>query len=458
MSEKLDLLVIGSGPGGYTAAVKAAQMGLSVACAESYENLGGTCLNVGCIPSKSLLHATSLYHRMSGRLSCSASEYMTDMMSEKSGTVRDLNKGIDYLFKKNNVTQVLGRVSFTGHKSVEVNGKTLEPENIIIATGSKPSPLPGVEFSGRVISSTEALSLSSIPEEMVVIGAGNIGLEMGSVWNRLGVKVTVVELSSRVLATSDGEVSKEIEKVLKSQGIDFLLEAKVEGVKYSSDQIARVIAKQKGGDKVELSADVVLVSIGRRPYTEGLELEKAGIEKDERGFIKVNESLETGVPGVYAIGDVIGDPMLAHKAEEEGIFCVETICGQKPAIHYDRIPAITYTEPEVASVGSTEEELKEKGLKYRVGKFPFMANSRSRIMGSGDGFVKVLVSDDDLERILGAHIVGLNAGDLIHELVLAMEFGASPEDVVRTCHGHPTLSEAVREACHDASFGKCLNF
>ena len=457
MSEKLDLLVIGSGPGGYIAAVKGAQMGLSVACVESYESLGGTCLNVGCIPSKSLLHSSGLYKKMSSHMSSTVGDYLESMMSEKTTTVRELNKGIDYLFKKNNVTRITGTAAFTSPGIVEVNGKRLEPRNVIIATGSKPTPFPGVEFGGRVMSSTGLLSLSSVPGEMVVVGAGNIGLEMGSVWQRLGAEVTVVELLDKVLPSSDYEVSAEIEKILKKQGISFLLGAGVESM--DDDGVrAQVKVKRKDGEVITLPADVVLVAIGRRPYTQGLGLDKAGVEQGNRGFIKVDRSLQTNVPGIYAIGDVTGDPMLAHKAEKEAVCCVEIICGQKPEIHYDRIPSVTYTEPEVAAVGSTEEELKAKSVAYKASKFPFMANSRSRVMGDLEGFVKVLVSDDSDGKILGAHIIGPHAGDLIHEFVIAMEFGATSEDLARICHAHPTLSEAVREACHGATFGKCLNF
>jgi len=457
MSDQYDLVVIGGGPGGYVAAIRAAQLGLRTACVEKRGSLGGTCLNVGCIPSKALLQSSEKYEEAAHELKTHGVEVgslklnLKAMMERKEKIVTGLTQGIEFLFKKNKIDYVkgMGRIAKAG--SVVVTGEDgkeseLEAKNILIATGSESMPIPGVEVDEKqIVSSTGALDLSKVPEHFVVIGGGYIGLEMGSVWRRLGAKVTVVEFLDRITPGMDGEVSKNFQRILKKQGMDFRLKTKVTGAKATKDGVTLSVAPADGGDAEELKCDIVLVSVGRRPYTEGLGLDAVGVKTDNRGFIEIDDHFATSVPGIYAIGDCVRGPMLAHKAEDEGVVCAEIISGQSGHINYDAIPGIVYTWPEVASVGKTEEQLKEEGVAYKIGKFPFSANSRARCNDTTDGFVKVL-SDAKTDRILGTHIIGADAGTLIHEIVNVMEFGGSAEDVARTCHGHPTLSEAVKEA------------
>ena len=453
-----DLVVIGGGPGGYVAAIRAAQLGLSVACVEKRDALGGTCLNVGCIPSKTLLQSSHHYEVAGHEFADHGIEAsglklnLSTLMKRKDEVVAGLTKGIDGLFKKNKITRVIGTATIQDSATVVVDtgkGKkkeTLGAENILIATGSESTPLPGIEIDEkRIVSSTGALSLKSVPKKLIVIGAGIIGLELGSVWRRLGAEVTVVEFLDRILPTLDGEVAKQMTRTLKKQGMDIRLSMKVTGAKSTSKGVSLTAEPVAGGDAETLSADVVLVAVGRRPFTEGLGLDKLGVERDKRGFVTVDKDFQTNVPGVFAIGDVIGGLMLAHKAEDEGVAVAEILAGESGHVNYDVIPGVVYTWPEVAGVGKTEEELKEAGVEYRVGKFPFMANSRARCNADSEGFVKIL-ADATTDAILGVHIVGPEAGDLIQEAVVAMEFGGSAEDLARTCHGHPGLAEAVKEA------------
>ena len=456
-TETYDLVVIGGGPGGYVCAIKAAQLGMKVACVEKRGALGGTCLNVGCIPSKALLHSSHLYEEaMHGMASHGIKVQgvgldLGAMLDNKDKVVDGLTKGIEGLFKKNKVAYLVGtgRIAAPGRVAVALNdggSQELEAKHIVIATGSDVMPLPGVEIDEqRIVSSTGALDLDEVPRDLLVIGAGYIGLEMGTVWRRLGSRVTVVEFLDRVTPGMDGEVSKQFERILKKQGIEFRLATKVTGVDTSGARLKVTVEPAKGGEAGEIEADVVLVSIGRRPYTEGLGLEEVGVKLDRAGRVEVDEHYATSVPGIYAIGDVIKGPMLAHKAEEEGSCVAELLAGQKPHLDYDIIPGVVYTAPEVASIGRTEEQLKEAGIDYRVGKFPFLANSRARSTGHTDGFVKLLV-DAATDRVLGAHIMGAEAGTLIAEIAIAMEFGASSEDIARTCHAHPTMEEAIKEA------------
>ncbi len=451
-----DVTVIGGGPGGYVAAIRAAQLGMSVALVEKRATLGGTCLNVGCIPSKSLLHSSHLFeeagHGFAGH-GIKAGKLELDlktMMVHKDGVVGDTVKGVDYLMKKNKITRLLGSGAIVGPGSVTVTSEkgkaeTLTTKNIIIATGSNVAPLGGVDIDEKqIVSSTGALTLSKVPKKMVVVGAGVIGLEMGSVWRRLGAEVTVVEFLGAILPGMDGEVCKTMQKILEGQGMTFKLNAKVTGAKTAKSGVTLDVKPADGGAAEQIKADVVLVAIGRRPYTDGLGLETVGI-KLERGFIPVDGKLQTKAAGIYAIGDVVGGLMLAHKAEEEGVKIAELLAGQAGHVNYDAIPGIVYTSPEVAGLGKTEEQLKEAGVAYSTGKFPFMANARARAMDATDGFVKILV-DKETDEVLGVHIVGAAAGDLIQECVVAMEFGGSAEDIARTCHGHPGLSEVVKEA------------
>ena len=458
MSENsFDVVVIGGGPGGYVAAIRAAQLGLKTACIEKRGALGGTCLNVGCIPSKALLAASHAYEAASHEYAAFGIKIgkvemdVAGMQSHKDKVVADNTKGIEFLFKKNKVTYLIGAGEITGAGTVKLSGKDGEQvvtaKAIIIATGSDVTPLPGVEIDEEVIvSSTGALKLGKIPKSMVVIGGGVIGLELGTVWRRLGTKVTVVEFLDKILPTNDGEVSKTMQKLLAKQGMEFKLGTKVTKAVRKGGHATLTVEPAAGGAAEEIKADVVLVAIGRKPYTDGLGLENVGIEKDVRGFIKVDHYFRTNVAGVFAIGDVIGGAMLAHKAEEEGIALAELLAGEHGHVNYDAIPGVVYTWPEVAAVGKTEEQLKAEGVAYNVGKFPFSANGRARSMNETEGFVKVL-ADAATDRVLGAHIVGPNAGDLLAEMVMAMEFGASAEDVARTCHSHPGLAEAVKEAC-----------
>lgn len=458
MSEtEYDLVVIGGGPGGYVAAIKAAQLGLKVACVDKRGALGGTCLNIGCIPSKALLHSSHLYDEARTGMAkhgvkVSGVELDLDtMMNNKDQVVKSLTQGIEYLFKKNKVEYVLGtaRIESAGKVVVEAKGgatKELATKNILIATGSDVMPLPGVTIDEeRIVSSTGALDLEDVPGHLVIVGAGYIGLEMGTVWRRLGSKVTVVEFLDRITPGMDGEIAKEFQKILTKQGVVFKLGTKVTGVDSTGEQLKVTVEPAKGGAAETIECDTVLVSIGRQPYTAGLGLEAVGVTLDNRGRVETDGHFRTSVPGIWAIGDVIVGPMLAHKAEEEGSCVAEMLAGQKPHIDYDLIPGVVYTEPEVASIGKTEEQLKEAGTAYKVGKFPFMANSRARSVGHTEGFVKIL-ADAATDQVLGAHIIGPEAGILIAEIGVAMEFGASAEDIARTCHPHPTLEEAVKEA------------
>jgi len=451
-----DLVIIGGGPGGYNCAIRAGQLGLKTAIIEKRGKLGGTCLNVGCIPSKALLHAseyfeaaTKTFPSMGIKVSGVALD-LQQMMAQKEEAVDGLTKGVEFLMKKNKVDYLKGTGRILGPGRVEVTDasgakNSLETKNIVIATGSDVTGLPGVEIDEeRIVSSTGALSLGKVPESLVVIGAGVIGLELGSVWRRLGSKVTVVEFLDRVLPTMDGEISKQAERIFKKQGFTFELGHKVVGVEKTAKGVDVAIEPAKGGDKRVLSADVVLIAIGRKPFTTGLGLENAGVRFDQRGFIETDH-FATSAPGVYAIGDCTHGPMLAHKAEEEGGAVAQIIAGQWGHVNPDIIPSVVYTYPEVASVGKTEEELKAAGVKYKVGKFPFMANSRARTNHETDGLVKI-IEDEATRRVIGAHMIGSSVGELIQEVCVAMEFGASAEDIARTCHAHPTMSEAVREA------------
>ena len=456
MAETYDLIVIGGGPGGYVAAIRATQLGLKTACVEKRGSLGGTCLNVGCIPSKALLHNSHLYTEAAHEFKERGIEVgavklnLKKLMSNKDKIVGDLTKGIEFLFKKNKVDylQGLGTIEKLG-TVVVTDGKkktSYETKNIVIATGSDSAPLPGVEVDEKqIVTSTGALSLPKVPKHLVVIGGGVIGLELGSVWARFGAKVTVVEFLNRILPTNDDEVSKQFQRILKNQGFEFRLSTKVTGAKKAKTGVTLTVEPAAGGEAKTLKADVVLLSIGRTPYTEGLGLDAVGVETDARGVIQVDAHFQTNVPGIYAIGDCIPGPMLAHKAEDEGVVVAEILAGQSGHIDYDAIPGIVYTWPEVASVGKTEEQLKEAGRAFKAGKFPFMANSRARCNGDTDGFVKLL-ADAETDEVLGCHIIGADAGNLIQEIVTVIEFGGSAEDVARTCHGHPTMTEAVKEA------------
>lgn len=448
---KHDLIVIGSGPGGYVAAIRAAQLGFDVACVEKEAALGGTCLRIGCIPSKALLESSEKFLETQGALAehgidvSSASLNLANMHKRKDKVVKMLTTGVAGLFKKNGVTRYEGTASFTGSLTLTVSGKDgeteLEAERILIATGSSSVTLPGIDIDGeRVGTSTDALAYAQVPEHLVVIGAGYIGLELGSVWRRLGAKVTVVEYLDRILPGMDAEIAQEALKTFKKQGLEFKLGAKVTSAKAQGDGAVVEIEGQE-----PLSADRVLVAVGRKPNTDGLNVGAIGLELDKRGFVPVDSHFKTKVPGVYAIGDVIGGAMLAHKAEEEGIACVELIATGTGHVNYGAIPGVAYTEPEIASVGKTEEQLKDEGVAYKKGTFPFTANGRARALGHTDGKVKVL-ADAATDRLLGVHIIGSRAGDLIAEAVAAIEFGASAEDVARTSHAHPTLAEAFKEA------------
>jgi len=453
MAEPYDLIVIGAGPGGYVAAIRAAQLGLKTACVEKRGTLGGTCLNVGCIPSKALLESSHLYAEAGkdfAKHGIKLSKVELDlkaMLARKDKVVGQLTQGIEFLFKKNKVEWVKGSAAITGPGEVSVDGKqTLKTKRILIATGSDVMPLPGVNIDEKqIVSSTGALELKKVPKSMVVIGAGYIGLEMGSVWSRLGAKVTVVEFLDRTCPGMDGETAKMLQRLLTRQGLDFKLGSKVTGAKAAKSGVTLSVEPAAGGEAETLKADIVLVSIGRRPYTDGLGLEALDVARDNRGFIQVDAQFQTNVEGIYAIGDAIPGPMLAHKAEEEGIAAVEIMAGQHGHVNYETVPGVVYTWPEVATVGKTEEELKDAGVDYKVGKFPFSANSRAKANDDADGFVKIL-ADAKSDWVLGAHIVGPDAGTLIHEAVMAMEFGGAAEDIARAFHAHPTLNEAVKEA------------
>ena len=453
--EEFDVVVIGGGPGGYVCAIRSAQLGMKTACIESRGSLGGTCLNVGCIPSKSLLHSAEMYYKANtefdkigintGGLSLDVSK----MMQHKLKTVDGLTKGIEFLFKKNKVTYYKGHGSFESAntiniKKVDGSNDQIKGKHIIIATGSSVSNLPNIQIDEKIIvSSTGALSLEKVPQKMVVIGGGVIGLELGSVWMKLGADVEVIEYLDHILPGMDKEISDNFQKILKKQGMKFHLSSKVTSVQNNGSNA--IVEFEENGTANTLEADIVLVAVGRKANTEGLKLENINVATDDRGRVKVDGHLKSNVNGVYAIGDVIAGPMLAHKAEEEGIAVVEMIAGKYGHVNYDVIPGVVYTHPEVASVGKTEEELKKLNIEYNVGKFPFMANSKAKVNDEADGFVKIL-ADKKTDKVLGVHILGPDAGNLIAELALAMEFGASSEDVARTCHAHPTLTEAVKEA------------
>jgi len=453
MADAFDVVVIGGGPGGYVAAIRAAQLGLKTACVDKRGALGGTCLNIGCIPSKALLNSSAKFAETKNGLAKHGVKLdgvaldLNAMMATKDQVVTGLTRGVEQLFKKNKVEWVkgAGRIEKPGVVAID-GGRRLETRNIIIATGSDSVPLKGVDVDEeRIVTSTGALSLKSVPERMVVVGAGYIGLEMGSVWRRLGSKVTVVEFLDRILPGMDGEVAKQFQRILQKQGFEFRLGAKVTGAKKTNKGVILTIEPTKGGPAESIEADVVLVAIGRRPFSEGLGLDRTGVALDERGRVKTDAHFRTNVEGIYAIGDVIAGPMLAHKAEEEGVAVAEIIAGQAGHVNYETVPGVVYTHPEVASVGKTEEELKAAGIEYKVGKFPFLANSRARAVVDTDGFVKIL-ADAKTDRVLGVHIIGPEAGTVIHECVMAMEFGASAEDIARAFHAHPTLNEAVKEA------------
>ena len=464
-----DVVVIGSGPGGYVCAIKAAQLGLKVAVVEKRETFGGTCLNVGCIPSKALLHASEMMAEAQHSFDTLGIEVGTPklnlgkMLAHKDATVASNVNGVAFLFKKNKIDSYRGTGKVLGQGKVAVtapDGKVeeLETKNIVIATGSDVAGIPGVpvDFDEKVIvSSTGAIALDKVPGHLVVVGGGVIGLELGSVWARLGARVTVVEYLDGILGGMDGEVAKQFQRLLSKQGFEFKLGAKVTGVSKSGKGATVTFEPVKGGNAETIEADVVLVSTGRKPYTEGLGLAEAGVAMDERGRVKTDGHLRTNVEGIYALGDVVAGPMLAHKAEDEGIAVAEIIAGQKGHVNYDVIPSVVYTSPEVASVGKTEEQLKAAGVAYKIGKFPFSANGRARAMLHTDGFVKIL-ADKETDKVLGAHIVGFGAGEMIHEAAVLMEFGGSSEDLARTCHAHPTMSEAVREAAL-ATFAKPIH-
>jgi dihydrolipoamide dehydrogenase len=452
MPDSFDLIVIGSGPGGYVCAIRAAQLGLKVACVEKRATLGGTCLNIGCIPSKALLQSSEHFEEATHKLGVHGvvvGEVKLDLarMQARKGEVVTANtKGVEFLFKKNKVTWLKGAGKIVAPGKVEVAGETHETKNIVIATGSDSTPLRGVEVDeARIVTSTGALELDKVPGHLVVIGGGVIGLELGSVWHRLGAEVTVIEYLDRLVPGMDAEIARQTERVLGKQGLKFRLKSKVTAAAVGDDGVTLTVEPAAGGAAEEIKADVVLLAIGRRPYVEGLGLTEVGVELDERGRVKTDGHFATNVPGIYAIGDCIAGAMLAHKAEDEGVAIAEILVGQAGHVNYGAIPGVVYTWPEIASVGATEEELKAQGVAYKSGKFPFTANGRARAMEETDGFVKIL-ADAKTDKVLGAHIIGPDAGTLIAEIALAMEFGASSEDVARTCHAHPTLNEAVKEA------------
>ena len=455
MTDKFQAVVIGGGPGGYVCAIRLAQLGIKTACIESRGSLGGTCLNVGCIPSKSLLNLSEEFHNVKnlpnkgieiGEVKLNLSK----MMKSKDKAVTVLTKGVEFLFKKNKVSYFKGTGSLKSKNEILIkddkNKETLiEAEKIIIATGSVPVSLPGIDFDEKIIvSSTGALKLEKVPKKLVVVGGGYIGLEMGSVWSRLGSKVEVIEFLDHITPGMDMEISKEFMKILKKQGMKFHMQNKVESIK-KTESGAIVYTIDKDGNKNNFDCDIVLISVGRKANTNGLNLESIGIELDEKKRVKTDKMFKTNIKDIYAIGDVISGPMLAHKAEDEGVAVAENIAGQSGHVNYDTIPGVVYTTPEVASIGKTEEQLKEKNIKYKIGKFSFMANSRAKAIDDAEGFVKIL-ADEKTDKVLGAHLIGPHVGELIAEIGVAMEFGASSEDIARTCHAHPTFSEAIKEA------------
>lgn len=461
---KYDVIVIGSGPGGYVAAIRCAQLGMKTAIVEKYDTLGGTCLNVGCIPSKALLDSSHQYHDAVHKFEAHGINIGTpkidfkQMVARKQGVVDQMTRGVDFLMKKNKIDVHRGFGSFVSNTKVKVSGETettIEGDKIIIATGSKPASFPGMEIDKkRVISSTEALSLPEIPKHLIVIGGGVIGMELGSVYRRLGAEVTVVEYAPSIIPTMDASLGKELARVMKKEKMKFYLSHKVTSVTTKGKTVTVKAEGSKG--EVVLEGDYCLVSVGRRPYTDGLEADKAGVKLDERGRIEVNEHLQTSVPNIYAIGDVVKGAMLAHKAEEEGVMVAELLAGQKPHINYNLIPGVVYTWPEVASVGKTEEELKAAGVEYKAGQFPFRANGRAVAGMDLDGFVKIL-ADKETDEVLGAHMIGARAADMIAEVAVAMEFRASAEDIARTCHAHPTTSEVTKEAALAATDNRAIH-
>ena len=454
MSEKFQAVVIGGGPGGYVCAIRLSQLGIKTACIDARGALGGTCLNIGCIPSKSLLNLSENFEKTKNfpNLGIEVGQVKLNLdkiMKNKNKAVDTLTKGVEFLFKKNKVSYYKGTASFKTAKKISIKDEKkeiiIETEKTIISTGSEPISLPGAEFDEKkILSSTGALSLEKVPKKMLVVGGGYIGLEMGSVWLRFGSEVHVIESLDHITPGMDREISKEFMKILTKQGMKFHLQTKLESIK-KNDSGVIVTSSSKDGKKIDFNCDAVLISIGRKPNTKSLNLEKINIILDDKKCIKTNKNFETSVKNIYAIGDVISGPMLAHKAEEEGIAVAELIAGQSGHVNYDVIPGVIYTSPEVASVGKTEEQLKEMNKKYKIGKFPFLANSRAKAIDVPEGFVKIL-ADDKTDKILGAHMIGPHAGEMIAEIGIAMEFGASAEDIARTCHAHPTFSEAVKEA------------
>ena len=455
MSEKFQAVVIGGGPGGYVCAIRLAQLGFKTACIESRGSLGGTCLNIGCIPSKNLLNISEKYQSAKNfsKIGIETGEIklnLEKMMKNKDKAVTVLTKGVEFLFKKNKVTYFKGIGSFKSVNKISILGDQkkeiiIETEKTVVSTGSVPVSLPGIKFDEKIIvSSTGALSLNSVPKKMIIIGGGYIGLEMGSVWSRLGSEVHVIEFLDHITPGMDKEVSTEFMKVLKKQGINFHMQTKVENIKKNAVG-ATILTSDKDGNKVNFECDVVLISVGRKPNTDNLNLESIGVKLDEKKRIKTDKNFQTNISNIFAIGDVIEGPMLAHKAEDEGIAVAENIAGQSGHVNYDIIPGVIYTTPEVATIGKTEEQLKELNTKYKIGKFLFLANSRAKAIDEAEGFVKIL-TDEKTDRVLGAHIIGPHAGELIGEIGVAMEFGASSEDIARTCHAHPTFSEAIKEA------------
>ncbi len=449
-----DVLIIGAGPGGYVAAIRAAQLGLKTACVESRATLGGTCLNVGCIPSKALLHGSELFDEAAGGhfatwgITATPTLDLGKMMAEKTKAVGELTGGIEFLFKKNKVTWLKGHAAFEDAHTINVGGEKVTAKDIVIATGSSVTPLPGVTVDNagkRIVDSTGALELDEVPEHLVVIGGGVIGLELGSVWRRLGAKVTVVEFLDQLLPGLDGDVRKEAGKIFKKQGMNMMLGHKVTGAKVDGKTVTLTIEKAAGGDEQTLEASHVLVAIGRRPNTEGLALDKAGLTVNARGQVEIDHDFRTAVPNIWGIGDVVPGPMLAHKAEDEGIAVAENIAGLTGIVNHDVIPNVVYTAPEIAGVGITEEQAKERGLSVNIGKFPMMANSRAKANRDTDGFVKV-IADAETDRVLGVWIIASLAGSMIAEACVAMEFGATSEDIAYTCHAHPTHAEALKEA------------
>jgi dihydrolipoamide dehydrogenase len=457
MENNFDVVVVGGGPGGYVCAIRAAQLGLKAACVESRGSLGGTCLNVGCIPSKSLLNLSENFYKAKKDFNQQGIEIdgiklnIEKMMSNKNKSIQVLTKGVEFLFKKNKVTYLKGKGVILSKNDIVVYGSdskriNIKAKNVVIATGSEVVSLPGINIDEKnIVSSTGALSFDKVPNKLAVIGGGYIGLEMGSVWSRLGSDVIVVEYLDYITPGMDREISNEFQKILTKQGIKFKMGCKVETVKNKGDIVEITYTNVKNSKKEIIEVDKVLVSVGRKPYTEGLNLSKIGVKKDNKGRIEVNSKLQTSIENIYAIGDVIKGPMLAHKAEEEGIAVAEILAGQAGHVNYDVIPGVVYTSPEVATVGKTEEQLKKENKTYKVGKFPFLANSRAKVNNETDGFVKIL-ADSNTDKVLGVHIIGPHCGDMIAEMALAMEFGASSEDIARTCHAHPTHTEAIKEA------------